>query len=116
MDLGKRVLVEFLLKSCKGNDFGQFRSTYNQLKEKWSLSETKAMLLQEEARQKEELKTNPPQANFVYNEGFKAGSSSSKSSRKGKKETVLQGAARKGKGKIRQKTIKVVFGARNPGI
>ena len=25
MDLGERVLVEFLLKSCKGNDFNQFR-------------------------------------------------------------------------------------------
>ncbi|KAK8640558.1 hypothetical protein V6N13_008310 [Hibiscus sabdariffa] len=34
MDLGERVLVEFMLKSCKGDDFKQFRRTYNQLKEK----------------------------------------------------------------------------------
>ncbi|KAK8636224.1 hypothetical protein V6N13_004928 [Hibiscus sabdariffa] len=34
MDLGERMLVEFTLKSCKGDDFKQFRRTYNQLKEK----------------------------------------------------------------------------------
>ena len=60
MDLGERVLVEFLLKSCKGDDFKQFRRTYNQLKEKWSLSDTKVMLMQEEARQREDLKVKLP--------------------------------------------------------
>ncbi|KAK8669483.1 hypothetical protein V6N13_106913 [Hibiscus sabdariffa] len=34
MDLGERVLVEFMLKSCKDDDFKKFRRTYNQLKEK----------------------------------------------------------------------------------
>ncbi|KAK8713058.1 hypothetical protein V6N13_148285 [Hibiscus sabdariffa] len=45
MDLGERVLVEFMLKSCKGDDFKQFWRTYNQLKEKWSLSDTKVKLM-----------------------------------------------------------------------
>ncbi|KAK9017626.1 hypothetical protein V6N11_080102 [Hibiscus sabdariffa] len=78
MDLGERVLVEFMLKSCKGDDFKQFRRTYNQLKEKWSLSDTKAMLMQEEARQREELKVKLPQANFVYHGNSNAGSSGGK--------------------------------------
>ena len=60
MDLGEQVLVESLLKSCKGDDFKQFRRTYNQLKEKWSLSDTKVMLMQEEARQREDLKVKLP--------------------------------------------------------
>ncbi|KAK8704555.1 hypothetical protein V6N13_048176 [Hibiscus sabdariffa] len=64
MNLGERVLVEFMLKSCKGDDFKQFQRTYNQLKEKWSLSDTKAMLMQEEARQREELKVKLLQANI----------------------------------------------------
>lgn len=60
VDLGERVLVEFLLKSCKSDDFKQFRRTYNQLKEKWSLSDIKVMLMQEEARQREDLKVKLP--------------------------------------------------------
>ena len=78
MDLGERVLVEFLLKSCKGDDFKQFRRTYNQIKEKWSLSDTKAMLMQEEARQREDLKVKLPQANFAYYGKSNAGSSGGK--------------------------------------
>ena len=31
-ELGERVLVEFLLNSCEGNDFKHFRRTYNQMK------------------------------------------------------------------------------------
>ncbi|KAK8478736.1 hypothetical protein V6N11_058028 [Hibiscus sabdariffa] len=78
MDLSERVLVEFMLKSCKGDDFKQFRRTYNQLKEKWSLSDTKAMLMQEETRQIKELKVKLPQANFVYHGNSNAGSSDDK--------------------------------------
>ncbi|KAK8555156.1 hypothetical protein V6N12_009311 [Hibiscus sabdariffa] len=78
MDLGERMLVEFMLKSCKGDDFKQFRRTYNQLKEKWPLSDTKVMLMQEEARQREELKVKLPQANFVYHGNSNAGSSGGK--------------------------------------
>ena len=82
MDLGQRVLVEFLLESCKGDDLKQFRRTYNKLKEKWSLSDTKAMLMQEEARQREDLKVKLPQANFAYYGKSNAGSSGGKASSK----------------------------------
>ncbi|KAE8673133.1 hypothetical protein F3Y22_tig00111810pilonHSYRG00082 [Hibiscus syriacus] len=78
MDLGERVLVEFMLKSCKGDDFKQFRRTYNQLKEKWSLLDTKVMLLQEEARQREDLKVKLPQANISYCGNLNGGSSGNK--------------------------------------
>ena len=78
MDLGEQVLVEFMLKSCKGDDFKQFQRTYNQLKEKWSLLDTKVMLMQEEARKREVLKVKLPQANFAYYGKSNAGSSGGK--------------------------------------
>nr|GMD81201.1 Retrovirus-related Pol polyprotein from transposon TNT 1-94 [Ipomoea batatas] len=55
VELGERVLVEFILKSCQGREFEQFRMNYNQQKEKWTLPECKAMLIQEELRQREKV-------------------------------------------------------------
>ena len=111
MDLGERVLVEFLLKSCKGDDFKQFRRTYNQLKEKWSLSDTKAMLMQEEARQREDLKVKLPQANFAYygksNVGSSGGKAPSKKwKNKGKQPFKVQ--LDKGQGEV-EKILKYFF-------
>ena len=111
MDLGERVLVEFLLKSCKGDDFKQFRRTYNQLKEKWSLSDTKVMLMQEEARQREDLKVKLPQANFAYYGKSNVGSSgckapSKKWKNKGKQPFKVQPG--KGQGEV-EKILKCFF-------
>ena len=111
MDLGERVLVEFMLKSCKGDDFKQFRRTYNQLKEKWSLSDTKAMLMQEEARQREDLKVKLPQANFAYYGKSNAGSSGGKAlskkwKNKGKQPFKVQPG--KGQGEV-EKILKCFF-------
>ena len=105
MDLGERVLVEFLLKSCKGDDFKKFRRTYNQLKEKWSLSDTKAMLMQEEARKREDLKVKLPKANFSYYGKSNAGSSGGKAPSKkwkNKESSHLRCSPVKGKERLKR--------------
>ena len=52
MELNETFLVQFILQSLQGDEFERFRQGYNTLKEKWNLQETKAMLLQKEARQR----------------------------------------------------------------
>ena len=116
MDLGERVLVEFLLKSCKGDDFKQFRRTYNQLKEKWSLSDTKAMLMQEEARQREDLKVKLPQANFAYYGKSNVGSSGGKApSKKWKNKGKQPFKVQPGKGQGEVEKILKCFFCNKPG-
>ena len=116
MDLGERVSVEFLLKSCKGDDFKQFRRTYNQLKEKWSLSDTKAMLMQEEARQREDLKVKLPQANFADYGKSNAGSSGGKApSKKWKNKGKQPFKVQPGKGQGEVEKILKCFFCNKPG-
>ena len=116
MDLCERVLVEFLLKSCKGDDFKQFRRTYNQLKEKWSLSDTKAMLMQEEAGQREDLKVKLPQANFAYYGKSNAGSSGGKApSKKWKNKGKQPFKVQPGKGQGEVEKILKCFFCNKPG-
>ena len=99
MELNETFLVQFILQSLQGDEFERFRQGYNTLKEKWNLQETKAMLLQEEARQRAVLKLNPAQAHLtVHSNANVAGSSktpSNKEKKKGKQPMKAKGDAQK---------------------
>ena len=87
-------------------------SNFGELKEKLSLSDTKAMLMQEEAKQREDLKVKLPQANFAYYGKSNAGSSGGKApskkwKNKGKQPFKVQPG--KGQGEI-EKILKCFFG------
>ena len=99
MELNETFLVQFILQSLQGDEFERFRQGYNTLKEKWNLQETKAMLLQEEARQRAALKLNPAQAHLTVHSNANVASSSktpsNKEKKKGKQPMKVKGDAQK---------------------
>ena len=99
MELNETFLVQFILQSLQGDEFERFRQGYNTLKEKWNLQETKAMLLQEEARQRAALKLNLVQAHLTVHSNANVASSnktpSNKEKKKGKQPMKVKGDAQK---------------------
>ena len=99
MELNETFLVQFILQSLQGDEFERFHQGYNTLKEKWNLQETKAMLLQEEARQRAALKLNPAQAHLTVHSNANVASSSktpsNKEKKKGKQPMKVKGDVQK---------------------